>query len=282
MKQMKFFVLFAISLFMMGCFEKTSLTIVNSLYSEEGNRVFVLSDGGIVECCASTSELKYRKSPYSSTTIVYPLDDEWRYAQKGDTVTYSKPRISCKVDSIPEIYVARTFTLDDEYVILLSNGDKTILTKDSYGEKLVFFNNEAGFRKIRTYSSVSWEQWSKVTVGQKVIRFKKAGDAFYKPVALPDYVKERIVKSVSKYDGGLNKVDGKLRMQAHLLSGSSGTGSIHGESIDCEDFFINIYFEDGKPISVNAKDNLFWLDVEKGDTVIEERLNGRIFHSLKF
>lgn len=68
-------------------------------------------------------------------------------------------------------------------------------------------------------------------------------------------------------------------MTGHFLSGSSG--SLHGESIGSEDFFVNIYFEEGETLYVDAKQDRKWLDVEPGDTIVERMLNGLVSYKIK-
>lgn len=80
----------------------------------------------------------------------------------------------------------------------------------------------------------------------------------------------------------MHRVNGNINIKSHLLSGSSGNGTLKGENIGSEDFFINIFFEEGNPISVNTKDNPLWLDIKKGDTVVEQCLGGKILYHPKF
>ena len=98
---------------------------------------------------------------------------------------------------------------------------------------------------------------------------------------LADYTKERIVTKVTKYDGHYAQIDGKINLQSNFLSGTSGKGQISGESGGGEDFFINIYFKEGDPISVNASDNLLWLDIAPGDIVVETRELNKVCYTPK-
>lgn len=126
------------------------------------------------------------------------------------------------------------------------------------------------------------ESWQRAKIDQKVeistdySRPKKLVEIL--PVRIPDYQKERTIKKVSKYDGSLSEIDGKL--SAVFLSGTSG--SFHGESCGSENFFINIYFDEGNPISVNARENPLWLDVEPGDIIIEKMINGLVSYAIKY
>jgi hypothetical protein len=95
---------------------------------------------------------------------------------------------------------------------------------------------------------------------------------------LLDYSKERVVVKVNKYDGHHGEIDGKISINGGFLFGSSGTGEISGEFDGGEDFIINLYFEDGPPVSVNAKDNPLWRDIVPGSKVLETRRHGKKYY----
>ena len=131
---------------------------------------------------------------------------------------------------------------------------------------------------FRHRRSTMTEKWQRAKIGLKVkIYFDKEGDLIELLPINPDYTKTRVVTRVSKYDGSLTKIDGK--MTGHFLSGSSG--SLHGESMGSEDFFVNVYFEEGEPLYVDAKQDRKWLDVEPGDTIVERMLNGLVSYKIK-
>jgi len=161
----------------------------------------------------------------------------------------------------------------------LSNGNEVWV----YENKIVVTDsqsNKMSWAGCRNYAGTLVEQWHRAKEGQKVEIFKtcKEGKIVHiEPVRVPDYKKERVVAKVTKYDGNLSRVDGEF--SAILLSGTSG--SIHGEGMGSQNFFINIYFDEGEPISVNAKENRLWMDVEPGDIVIEKMINGLVYYSIK-
>lgn len=122
--------------------------------------------------------------------------------------------------------------------------------------------------------------WLRARVGQGVeisLDYNDGDIVEIMPIRIPDYIRERKVVEVHKYDGHLASIDGKF--SSDFLSSTSG--NIHGESVGSEDFFVNIYFEEGDPISVNAKDSPLWLDLKPGDVVIEKMINGVLYHSIK-
>ena len=172
--------------------------------------------------------------------------------------------------------IVASYTLPAGPVYILDNGLEVCLKS---GQVVLYDKNmkELAWSNWRSFQAV--RAWQKAQVGQKV-ELKKVNSTFkfYLPVALPDYEVEKTIVKVNKYDGQLLKLDGHT--DGGILSGSSGR--IHGEGIGGDDFFVNLYFDDGTSASVSGKDNLFLLDVEVGDKVIEKRINNVVFYSPKF
>ena len=165
----------------------------------------------------------------------------------------------------------------DEIAYTFNTNDIVVVS----GNKFFYYDRYGRFITSKTLSDVGMRVWHNCEVGQ-------TGRYTFKNIDLPicmdrlnDYVKERVVTKVTKYDGHYSKIDGSLVLNSHLLSGSSGNGKISGESVGGENFFINIYFKEGDPISVNAKDNPLWLDVAPGNIVIETRCQNKVYYSPK-
>ena len=167
-------------------------------------------------------------------------------------------------------------------IFQLSNGQEVfvyqdrVFLHDKHGESIDWcFKFTDAFRNCRR---AMVEKWHRARTGLKVkIYFDKDGNVIEMLPDNPNYTKVRVVTKVTKYDGHLSKIDGK--MTGHFLSGSSG--SLHGESMGSENFFINIYFQEGEPLYVDAKQDRKWLDVEPGDTIVERMLNGLVSYNIR-
>lgn len=175
--------------------------------------------------------------------------------------------------------VVETYMNDKGNVYILNNGWEVHL-EQSYVQ--IYDENMNPGYYVGIHGKVG-RLWQKVKVGtelelQKVyIESRVRKQRFLLPVKQPDYEVEKTIVKVNKYDGQLSKIDGKLN--SGFLG--NGSGNLHGEGMGSEDFFVNLYFEDGTSTSVSGKDNLRWLDVEVGDKVIEKRINNVIFYSPK-
>ena len=129
------------------------------------------------------------------------------------------------------------------------------------------------------------ERWKRAKVGQQVylLWVNGSGEKELKKFSLlkiPNYTKKRIVQVVNKYDGHLERLNGNISGH-HLLFSGGIEGNLKGEDMGSQDFFINLYFTEGEPLSVNAKENPLWLDIQAGDTVIESRTNGIMRYVIK-
>lgn len=123
----------------------------------------------------------------------------------------------------------------------------------------------------------NFTKWLNAEVGGQAVLVKNRKRYYYEIVIGPDFSVERKVTRISKYDGNLNKINGSIELGVLL-----GSGELEGEGMGCKNMFINVYFEDRAPITVNAKENQLWLDVEVGTTVIEKRINGKTYFTPKF
>ena len=171
--------------------------------------------------------------------------------------------------------IVESYALPDGLAYILDNGWEVCLK----GETVVLCDKNMKALDWCYYTPQVTRAWQKAQVGQEV-ELKKVTSIlkFYLPVELPDYVVVKTIVKVNKYDGQLSKLDG--HMNGGFLGGSSGR--IRGDEMGSDSFFVNLYFEDGTSASVSGKDNLFLLDVEVGDKVIEKRINNVVFYSPKF
>jgi len=181
-------------------------------------------------------------------------------------------------------YVCAKYVSDDgRKTILLKNGDRIeYFIDETYGRAFCSYHGEVYGGKLVDRDGL-WQRYSDAIVGQKffrVYRFDKF--LYYRPLMVPDYETRRIVKKITKYDGSLNKIDGSINLNGRFLGGSDGRGAFKGEGMHCEDFFMNIFFEEGAPISVNAKENTLWLEVKEGDEVLEQSIGGKIIYTPMF
>lgn len=123
----------------------------------------------------------------------------------------------------------------------------------------------------------NFTKWLNAEVGGQAVLIKDGNDYYYEIVIGPNFSVERKVTRISKYDGNLNKINGSIELSLLL-----GSGELEGEGMGCQNMFVNVYFEDRAPITINAKENQLWLDVEVGTTVIEKRINGKTYFTPKF
>lgn len=130
--------------------------------------------------------------------------------------------------------------------------------------------------------------WDRAKVGQSV-RFircyerrneKKADRVLHYCVdfILHDYIKNRIVKEVYKYDGNMSKMNGKVSRNSFW---GAIDGNIKAEGSSSENFYINVYFTEGNPLAVDAKQNQLFMDLVPGDTVCETMINGNCSYIIK-
>lgn len=183
-----------------------------------------------------------------------------------------------------EIISSYNLTREDDFVTVhqLDNGQEVFVYSDK-----VYLNDTDGERipwegkftdALRGYRDAMVEKWNRARTGLKVKMYLSQDGEIIEMLPInPNYTKNRVVTKVTKYDGHMSQIDGK--MKGYFLAGSSG--SLHGESCGGEDFFINVYFNDGEPLYVNAKEDRKWLDVEPGDTVVEKVFNGLMSYQIK-
>jgi len=211
----------------------------------------------------------------------------WTYAQVGQEVLITEKPVP--LNCMPKI--ASINELDGWRVYALSDGQEMWVDLDYQirgVNKHVALKNREGKEVCCNYENPVYYRWLKATVGQEVELWPETGYIFgdikgytIVPVDLPDYRIERVVKTVSKYDGSMAKIDGSLHGSRGIFYGSVN-GKIKGEAMSSEDFLINLFFEDRDPISVNAKENPLWLEIKDGSIVIEKRINGIVSYEPKF
>lgn len=177
--------------------------------------------------------------------------------------------------------IVNSYVNDRGYeVFILSDGSiaEVILNKPGYKDHVRFYDREYNQLSLEIEHNPIFEKWLNAEVGDTVINW----GGYYEIKISPNMCVERKVIRVTKYDGNLNKITGKIELSAGVFGGTSGEGSISGEGMGTKNMFINIFFEDRDPITVNAKENQLWLDVEEGMIVLEQRINGKTFFSPRF
>lgn len=194
-------------------------------------------------------------------------------------------------EKIAEVVITDCYVNDlGHKVFVMSDGGmaEIVITEDG-SHHVQFYDKNYEFlfevSKVSKYEVQIFNKWLNTEVGSHAVLMKNtsAGTHYYYDLLIAsDFSAKRKVVRVTKYDGNLNKIDGNFHLKGGLLSGSSGTGELKGEGMETQNMFINIYFEDRAPITVNAKENQLWLDVEAGSTVLEKRVNGRTSFSPLF
>ncbi len=171
----------------------------------------------------------------------------------------------------------------------LSNGQQVWFYEREVEGSIVYLKDEDGREICWTRDENRLFSWAMSKKGQflevaprMVIRGEPRGGYILIPSKSGAYRLEKHIAKVSKHDGGMSEIQGEIKGSKGLFYGTV-EGKVSGSSAFSEDFFVNIWFEEGgSPISVNAKENPLWLDVEPGDIVVEQYLNGRITYSPKF
>lgn len=262
---------------------------------EKTVKIAAVTDGIMLENgCSVKLEAKKTNGVYfyKNGYEIYSYRDKeavflWKYAQVGQEVSISKKPIP--INCLPKIEAIDA--VDGWRVYRLSNGQEMWLDLDYQVRevsKRVVLKSRKGQILNKSYDEAVYYRWLQAQVGQELEPWGEE-NYFHKiiwytliPVDLPDYQIERVVKTVSKYDGSMAKIEGNLHGSQVLFYGSGG-GKIKGESMSSKDFLINIFFEeDVPPISVNVKENQLWLEIEAGCIVIEKRVNGIVSYEPKF
>mgnify|MGYP001065389261 CR=1 FL=1 len=193
----------------------------------------------------------------------------------------------CKVD----IVNCYTNELGRKIFVMSDGGMAEIIAEPACSRSVQFYDHDFNLLHRCHYhyligNSPLCEKWMNAEVGGRaVLKVKKVAFEniyYYEVLIEPNTTIERKIARITKYDGNLNKIEGSLRISGGFLTGSSGSGKIKGIGAGVEKMFINIYFDDRDPITVNAMENQLWLDVEEGDTVIERRINGKTSFFPKF
>ena len=177
--------------------------------------------------------------------------------------------------------IVNSYVNDRGYkVFILSDGSmaEMVINKPRYKDHVQFYDREYNQLSYEIEDNPIFNKWLNAEVGDTVINW----GGYYEIKISPNMCVERKIIRVTKYDGNLNKITGKIKLSAGAFGGTSGGGSISGEGMGTENMFINIFFEDRDPITVNAKENQLWLDVEEGMIVLEQRINGKTFFSPRF
>jgi len=122
----------------------------------------------------------------------------------------------------------------------LSNRDIVIVKKHS----ATFLDNKGNEQSCicDTYDSTSVHKWMDAEVGDVVQRKTYRNKHYYKIIVPSDTTTMTIVSRIEAPN---------------------------------ENMFMSIFFENGKSIVIDAKEDPSWLTVQKGDTVIQKRMDGR-------
>ncbi len=201
----------------------------------------------------------------------------------------TKPKSETKIEYLDTLKIKsvgiQPFKGVNYKVYFLDNGEEAWQTYES----VIIMDTTQATRYEMISGSTSYVHWTRAIKGQEVVvvRVTKGPDEFgefdkrtyYDPLPLPDYQIKRVIKKVSKFDGHMGKVDWNSETY-HTRFSYSSTETGHGESMGSEDFFVNIYFYKGDPLSITGKESFLWLEANPGDTVLEERINGLLTRTL--
>ena len=226
-------------------------------------------------------------SPYTEDKIVLVFDDGTQKtvsvedslycAKVGDCLSSFLGDISLNDRSAAEIAITDKDVQGNDIAYTFDNCDVVIIT----GNEFFYYDRFGRLNRTRELSTEGMRTWYNCEVGQTG-RLTFSWDMPIAMDKLPDYCKERIVTKINRYDGHYAEIDGSISLRGGIFVGTSGEGRISGESAGGENFFINLYFEDGPPVSVNAKDNPLWLDVVPGSKILESRRQGKMYYKPLF
>ena len=208
------------------------------------------------------------------TKTTVSVDDSLYCAKVGDCLSKTFGDVSLNDRSAAEIVITDKNVQGNDIAYTFDNCDVVIIT----GNEFFYYDRFGRLNRTRELSTEEKRTWINCEVGQT----GRLTFHWYLPIAmdkLPDYSKERIVTKINRYNGHYASIDGSVSLRGGLLSGTSGDGKIYGESAGGENFFINLYFEDGPPVSVNAKDNPLWLDIVPGSKILESRIQGKKYYT---
>ncbi len=154
----------------------------------------------------------------------------------------------------------------------------------------------AVYLKDSKMSIVAWNcgdeilYWKRAKIGQPVCvtkhykakpKEKKILEGYsFELIRIPDYIKNRIVKEVNKYDGYMSKLEGHISGGFTLVSGNI-EGNIEGGSSGSQNFYVNVYFTEGDPLTVNVRENPLYMDLLPGDTIQERMTNNLVTYIIK-
>lgn len=216
----------------------------------------------------------------------YWQSDDWVLeVQPGDTLVFSGEGVELipVKDFTPVATIIAAFSTQEMGVrsFILDNGYEVRVHCNShmYTKRIEVF--DANGKKLNDSSPEDevYSRWLRAKKGDE-LAYHACSDAVIYRIVDQNYSIERVVKKVSKYDGAMSKINGNGRIDGGILS-VSGNVNIQGEGMASQNFFINLYFEEGEPVSVCAKDNPLLLDIQPGDTLIEKSIHGFVFYEIK-
>ncbi len=234
--------------------------------------------------CKEVTVVDVYPSPYDEDKIVLVFDDGTQAtasvtdslycAKVGDCLSSILGDVSLMDRSAAVIKITDKNVQGNDIAYTFDNCDVVIIT----GNEFFYYDRFGRLNRTRELSTAGKRTWCNCEVGQT----GRLTFSYNLPIVmdpLPDYSKERIVTKINRYNGHYASIDGSASLRGGLLSGTSGDGRIYGESAGGENFFINLYFEDGPPVCVNAKDNPLWLDIVPGSKIIESRRQGKKYYT---
>ena len=165
-------------------------------------------------------------------------------------------------------------------VVQLSNGCHVQILPDA---DYVIFYDQQHKREGGTTKGEFIYQWRNVVPGMSAQKVLSGRQAYYRLLSAPNYVKNHIVKKVSRYGGDMRIISSSAQGKRSMITGtSSKRGYTEDKDMSYDNTFINVIFTDGDAITVNVKDNHLWLEIEPGSKVQETRINNVVSYSPVF
>lgn len=248
----KFIIMLICMMSLLACKEVTVVDVYPSSYDED--KIILVFDDGAQKTVS--------------------VGDSLYCAKVGDSLSKILGDVSLKDRSAAMIKITDKNVQGNDIAYTFDNCDVVIIT----GNEFFYYDRFGRLNRTRELSTDEMRTWYNCEVGQT----GRLTFWWYLPIdmdKLPDYSMERIVTKINRYNGHYASIDGSISLRGGILVSTSGDGRIYGESAGGENFFINLYFEDGPPVSVNAKDNPLWLDIVPGSKVLESRRQGKKYYT---
>ena len=178
------------------------------------------------------------------------------------------------------IWESEVVKVSSDGIIYLSNGSHVQLLADT---DYVVFYDQQHVREGGTTKGEYVYQWKHAVPGMVAQKVLSGRHVYYEILPAPNYVKNHIVKEVSRYGGDMRIISSSAQGKRSWITGkSSQKGYTEDKDMSYDNTFINIIFEDGDAITVDVKNNYLWLEVEPGNKVQETRINNVVSYSPVF